>query len=287
MRRYQDAKAIMESQPTGSSELGWQSIRLAGLILLIPIVLAACQPAGDPSDEAAFWRPSALSGDIDDIPEGRDILEKMIAFMSGLEQVGFEALVTYDAIQESGQKLHFDMLQRMAMRRPDKLFWITLNDNATADSAWFDAGQFRMIKQPMNAWGEVTVAPSIPEAVAELVNEYDLDVPIADVLSGAAAQLWLDEEMASVEYVGEAWVDGSWTDHIAGRLPGVDFELWVQQGDEPFPKRLVVVYTGEEGWPTYTGRFNRWATTLPEGALPPFAIPPDGEQVEVVPVNEW
>ncbi len=276
-------------ESTATSDVG-QAPAYTGLVLvcvlLVAGVLSGCQSESTQGGDERFWRPPALAGDVGGLPDARDVVRHMVDFMAGHQQIAFEAFVTYEAVQESGQKLHFQMLQRMAMRKPDKLFWVTLHDDATVDSAWFDAGLFRMIKQPANVWGEIRVPPTIPDAVNRLTLEYDLDVPFADILAGDPAELWLGERVTSVEYVGEAWVDGAWTDHVAIRKPGVDFEMWVRQGDEPFPMRFVVVFTEEEGLPSYSARFRKWSTALPAGALPEFAPPPDGERVEVVPVHE-
>jgi hypothetical protein len=249
------------------------------------VLLAGCQAPPPPAEEN-FWRPGALTGEVDEMPDGRDVMARMAEFMSGHEQIAFEALVTYEAVQESGQKLHFDMLQRMAVSKPDRLFWVTLHDNATADSAWFDSGDFILLRQPANVWGEIDLPPNIPEAVERLVFEYDLDVPFADLLSGDPSELWLGEDVTSVEYVGEAWVDGFWTDHIAIRKAGVDFEIWIRQGEEPFPQRIHIIFTDEEGDPAYAARFRQWASILPQGAIPELSPPPGAERVEVVPVHD-
>ena len=248
-------------------------------------LLAGCQAAPPPSEED-FWRPGALTGDVDDLPDGRDVVTRMVEFMSGHGEIAFEAMVTYEAVQESGQSFHFDMLQRMAVQKPGRLFWMTLYDDATADSAWFDRGEFTLLRQPANVWGQVHLPPTIPEGVERLVFEYDLDVPFADILSGDPSQLWLGEDVTSVEYVGEAWVEGFWTDHVALRKPGLDYEIWIRQGEEPFPMRVHMIYTEEDGQPDYSARFQKWVTSLPDGALPEFSPPPGSERVEVVPVYE-
>lgn len=256
------------------------------------LVAAACQPPDSPAPEAgpeigapeeAMWRPAALAGDGMETPDARDVIDRMTEFMDTHDQLGFEALVTYEAVQESGQKLNFDLLQRMAIRQPDRLFWVTLHDDASADSAWFNRGEFTLLKQPENIWGQVNVSPSIPAAVESLVYEYNLDVPFAELLTTPD---WLGEDVTSVEYVGEAWVEGYWTDHVALRKPGADIEVWVRHGDEPFPTRLNIVYTEEQGQPSYSARFRRWITALPEGAVPTFVPPPDSEELEVVAVYD-
>jgi len=249
-------------------------------------LLAGCQAAPPPEEGDGFWTPRALTDDVGEMPDARDVVTRMGEFLRGHEQLAFEVLASYEAVQESGQKFHFDMLQRMAVRWPDRLFWATLYDDATADSAWFERGDFTLLRQPANVWGHVDVAPTIPEGVDELVYEYDLDVPFSDVLTNDPSELWLGEDVTSVEYVGEAWVEGFWTDHIALRKPGVDLEVWVRQGDEPFPMRIHIIYTEDDGAPAYSARFRKWATSLPEGSLPEFSPPPGAERVEVVPVHD-
>jgi len=265
--------------------------RIRAYAVAVLFVAGACQPPDAPSPgvgapEEAIWQPAALTGDGMEQPDPRAIISRMTEFMDTHGELGFEALVTYQAVQESGQKLNFDLLQRMALRKPDRMFWVTLYDDASSDSAWFDRGDFTLVRQPANVWGQVDVSPSIPEGVDELVYEYDLDVPFADILTTPGGELWLGEEVTSVEYVGEAWVEGYWTDHVALRKPGADIELWIRHGEEPFPMRMNITYTEEEGQPSYSARFREWVTALPEGAVPAFVPPPDSEELEIVRVNE-
>ena len=77
--------------------------------------------------------------------------------------------------------------------------------------------------------------PTIPEMVNRLSDEYDLDVPFGDILASDLADLWLGEEVTEVWWVGEAWVEGYWTDHVALRRPGADIQLWFRTDAEPFP----------------------------------------------------
>jgi hypothetical protein len=134
-------------------------------------------------------------------------------------------------------------------------------------------------------WGSVSVPSAIPDAVERLVGEYDLDVPFEDLLAVDPAERWVGEVATSVEYIGEEWVHGSWTDHVAIQKPGVDLEVWIRHGSEPFPAKIMVVLTDEEGMPSYVARFRRWSTTLPDGdATFEFTPPADAQRVDVAPV---
>jgi hypothetical protein len=258
------------------------SIRTRSLFLLMIVaVLAGCEaPTPDRT-----WTPPPLTDDALDTDDAREIVRRMSDFMTAQQGFVVEALVTYEVVQESGQKLHFHLLQRMALRKPDKLLWVTLRDDATVDSAWYGDGQFAMLKQPANIWGQVDVPSTIPEMVNLLADEYGMDVPFRDILASDPGELWLGDDVSSVWYVGEAWVEGAWTDHIALRKPGADFEVWVQKGATPFPMKMAIVFTEEEGLPSYVARFRSWSTSLPSDIRFEFTPPPGSERVEVVPVS--
>jgi hypothetical protein len=233
------------------------------------------------------WTPPALAEEDWQEPDGREVIQRHVDFMQAQQELMTEALVSYEAVQESGQKLHFDLLQRMAVRKPDKLHWVTLHDDGTIDSAWLSDGRFTLLKQPANIWGQIDAPPSISLLVDRLQDEYDLDVPFGNLLARDPEEPLLGEDVMEVWWVGEAWVEGHWTDHVAVRRPGVDFQLWVRKGDEPFVAKLAIVYTEEEGQPVYVARFRQWATSVPEAITDfTFAPPVDAEEVEVVPVTD-
>ena len=140
------------------------SLRIVSFVVASAF-LAGCQATPPPPDDVELWSPEPLTGDGDAMPEGRDVMSRMLEFLASHDQLGFEALVTYESVQESGQMLHFDMVQRMAVHKPVRLFWMTLHDDATEDSAWFDRGQFSLVKQPANVWGQIELPPSISDAV--------------------------------------------------------------------------------------------------------------------------
>ena len=251
---------------------------------LVVLALWLTQVASPAAADDGAWSPTELTGEADDLPEGREVVQRAIDFMSSHEQLLFEALSTYEAVQENGQKLQFDMLQRAAVWHPDRMFWVTLYDNATSDSAWCQEGTFTLLRQPANVWGRVSVPPTLSEAVSRVADEYRVTVPFVDLLSGDVAELWLGEDVEYVDYIGEAWAEGQWTDHVALRTPDVDVQLWFRQGDEPFPVKMAIIRTGEDGMPGFSARFREWSTTVPEGAIPEFVPPEGSEQLEIVPV---
>jgi hypothetical protein len=48
----------------------------------------------------------------------------------------------------------------------------------------------------------------------------------------------------------------------------------------------VIVFAAEEGQPTYSARFRKWALEIPDAGLFDFTPPPGSERIEVVPVSQ-
>ncbi len=261
------------------------SAQYGGAVFLLALasLFAGCQQGRQTEVEEA-WTPSRLESDQPPPADGREVIQRMADFMSAQQELMTEAFVTFAVIQDSGQLLHFDLLQRVAIRKPDKFYWRTLRDDASVDTAWFSDGRFTMFKQPANLWGQIDGPKTFYEMVTLLVEEYDIDVPFRDLLTKSPTEVWLSEDITSIVYVGEAWVEGAWSDHVALRKPGVDFEVWVRKGPEPLLAKLAITYSDAEGQPTYTARFRKWATHLSDSIDFDFTPPPDSERIEVVPV---
>lgn len=258
---------------------------VSGIVCLgiVALVIAMTGPASSANADESFWSPPPLTGDAGEIPDGREVVKRVVDFMKSHEDLRFDALFTYEVVQENGQKLQFDILQDVAIHRPKRMFWKILFDDATLETAWLQDGIFTLVRQPTNVWGRAVVPPDLSGAVVRLSEEYGITVPFIDLLSGDVEDLWLGEDVESVEYVGESWILGRWTDQVAIRKPGVDIQLWLDEGDEPFPVKMVVIRTEEEGMPGFWVRFNTWSTQLKKIDIPVFAPPEGSEQIEIVP----
>jgi hypothetical protein len=260
---------------------------LVHLSISVSIMLAGCvavdqSPGGSQSE---YWNPPSLEADAE-MPEARDVVKRMIEFMGGHDEMSAEVLLTYQAIQESGQRLHFDYVQRVAVSRSQsRMLWKTLRDDGSSDMGWIANGEFVLVKQPANLYARLEGPDSIQEMAEMLAVDYEIDVPLEDIVTGTARS-WSGDEVVEMIYVGEAFVKGRWTDHVAIRKADVDVELWIRKGDEPYPARIVAIHTGIEGNPGWVMEFRTISNTLPPAETLDVEIPEDAERVEIVPVVE-
>ena len=87
----------------------------------------------------------------------------------------------------------------------------------------------------------------------------------------------LTEDATKGVYVGTGPVGGIECDHLAFRNPRVDWQIWVQKGEQPLPLKYVITTKWITGAPQYSLRLSDWNVapqidqaqftfTAPEGA---------------------
>jgi hypothetical protein len=87
----------------------------------------------------------------------------------------------------------------------------------------------------------------------------------------------LDNLVVSADYVETTTITDVPCDHLAVRTArGVDFQVWVAQGSEPLPKRIVITYKDETGQPQFWADLSNW-NLAPQVSDALFTFtPPDG-----------
>ena len=254
-------------------------------ILIAVGLVTACQapPAEAPDEMGTVELPSLLPEVPAEFPEAIDLVRGVLTFIESQESFAFRAAGSYDAIQDDGALLQFDLFQQVLVARPDRLAWVTVRDDATVDSVYFSNGTLSLLRQPDNIYGRIEVPRTIKEMIPVVSDGYGIDVPFGDFLAGDARMLFL-EGLESSLYVGEAWLAPVWTRHVLLRKPEVDIQLWIAMGEQPLPVRVKMTWKNEPGAPSFTARFQEWRLNPPfsQDAFG-FTVPEDAERVELVP----
>ena len=60
--------------------------------------------------------------------------------------------------------------------------------------------------------------------------------------------------------LGSGVINGKECDFLAFRKDEVDFQVWIAQGDKPYPCKFVVTTRTVEGGPAYGVEFRNWKT---------------------------
>jgi hypothetical protein len=68
----------------------------------------------------------------------------------------------------------------------------------------------------------------------------------------------LQRRLTSIDYVERSSLHGKPVHHIAGRTAAVDFQVWIADGKQPLPERIVITYKAEAGQPQFRADFGKW-----------------------------
>ena len=236
-------------------------------ILLLPAVMlaaiaadAAAPSSGRPGP--AQTRP-AMPVDVHHVvpplvdPQADAILRRMSEYVSSLKEFSITADATYDEVPEPGvQKLQFSRSLRVDVRRQDHLRSVVLGDDIHR-AVWYDGRQLDVLDVARNVYCRIGTPPTIDAALEELHARYGLSVPLADLLFTDACE-GMRKNVRTGRYVGLHRVGTHNCHHLAFTQQNIDWQIWIDAGDHPFPRKLVIAHKNEPEWPQYCAVLHTW-----------------------------
>ncbi len=114
----------------------------------------------------------------------------------------------------------------------------------------------------------------------------DIVAPAGDLLYSNAFEI-LMQDVASGFVVGKSVVEGKRCDHLAFRAPHVDWQIWIQEGDKPLPRKLVITSTDVSGAPQFAVVMAQWnlAPDISDKVFD-FTPPNDAKKIDFLPAQE-
>jgi hypothetical protein len=89
------------------------------------------------------------------------------------------------------------------------------------------------------------------------MNTLDMRFPLAEIISSTLAET-LPAKVRAAYYVEQESIAGVPCDHLAFRGDQADLQIWIAQGDQPLPRRLVITYKNAPGQPQFWARLRDW-----------------------------
>jgi hypothetical protein len=249
---------------------GWPVWALACAFLALTGAPAA-------ADGESTTAEAAVSGTATPVvdPEAKALLVDMAAFLAKAPAFTVTVRGSYDAVQPSGQKIEFNELRRVAVSRPDKLRVAAEHSDGSAHELVFDGKEIAIASTPENVYATAAKPGSIDEAVVYFRKDLRMRLPLAALLvSNLPAEF--ERRVTGVEYVEETAILGAPAHHLSVQTDTVDFQVWIADGAQPLPQRVVLTYKLEEGQPQFRASFEEWKLSpAPDAARFTFT-PPEG-----------
>ena len=240
------------------------------------LVLAACgqnQGQGDAD-------PELLGPDTTINPQS--VLQDMAEVLRSTEAFYVHVEKTFDQILRDSAKVQYSGAADMSIRQPDRLH-IDYGDDLSAKEAWYDGEHFTILDHLHNVYAQVSAAPPIRNMLETLEDEYDVFLPLAGLLRPDPSTEYGEGAIAE-RYLGVHDADGWACHHLLFRGEQVDWQLWIDIGDEPLLRKVVVTYKQVEGSPQHESLLTDWELDPSfDDALFVPDLPDDAVRAEVLP----
>jgi hypothetical protein len=221
--------------------------------------------------------PIANEGVIED--EAVEALKEMSTFLMGAKTLKIEGSGSLDVVTNNGQRIQLDGNTTYKVRKPNG-FVIDYESDIKSRRFIYDGKNFTVYSPKLGFYSTVAAPPTNGEVLKAIYEKFGIALPLEDLFR------WADgtsddriQALRSAYNVGPATIDGVKTDHYAFREDDVDWEIWIEQGDQPFPRKLVIVDRNDPAKPTFMTRL-KW-TLNPAFTDADFAFVPDANAKKI------
>ena len=246
-----------------------RAIRLVGVIALVS---AGSLPQTALGDSAAADA------------EALTLLRKATGYLAGQQRFRVDTESSIEVVLTSGQKIQFDHAARLSVQRPNKLRAERRGD--LVDQVFYYDGEELTLFNPGDAYFATLPAPDTLEGMLDFAREsLDIVAPAGDLVYRDAFDI-LMQDVTSGFVVGKSAVSGVVCNHLAFRSPHADWQIWIQEGSEPLPRKMVITSRDVPNAPQFQVVMSHW-DLQPEfdAKLFDFTPPADAQGIDFLPTQ--
>lgn len=246
----------------------FREVLTVGMILaLMPALSSAAQSK---NALRSVKNPIAQEGVVQ--PAAIQALQAMSNYLRSANTLGITSQGSLDVVTNDGQRIQLDGTTTYKIRRPG--FVIDYDSDMKTRRFIYDGKTFTIYSPKLGFYASAPAPATNQETLDTIYNKFGISLPLVDLFRwNEGMDASRVKGMTAAYDVGSATIDGVETEHYAFREPNVDWEVWIQQGDKPLPKKLVIVDRTDASRPTFIARLD-WQVN-PTFADSDFSFTPD------------
>jgi hypothetical protein len=245
---------------------------------IIGICIFICQLMLSPAWSAEAPK-KAKAPDIE--PKAMEVLKQMCDYLKNLKQFSVQAEITEDVLLTSGQRIQYARSVEASVRRPDRMRAESVGDTDNRLLV-YDGKTFTLLDRTKNFYTTIAAPPDLDAALEHATQAFNLRAPLADLIYTKAYE-YLTEGVLSGFYVGLSKVQGVPCHHLAFREKDIDWQIWVEDGPTPLPRKFLITDKKAQGL-QFTAVFTKWNTSPQlEDSLFTFVAPAKAEKIDILP----
>ncbi len=168
-----------------------------------------------------------------------------------------ERSVRDERLADSDQTIEVSRTADILVARPNRLCVAVESDDGAKWTAWYDGQTIALLDRAANEYATEPFAGTIKGLLAHLVEKYGLALPLADFLHGETRET-LRASIPFATYLGIHTVAGRPCHHLLCRQPEFDWQLWVDAGEKPLPRKMTITFKQQPGHPQFETTTEDW-----------------------------
>jgi hypothetical protein len=237
-----------------------QTFKILPLVIVL-IGLAAAATAQPPEVD-----PAAIKA-----------LDAMSAHLRTLKSFQVESSTTTDEVLEDGLAIQYSANVNFLVQMPSRLR-VDVTSDRNDRRYVYDGKTFTLYARRIGYYATVPAPGTLRELDDVLSETYGIDLPLADLFRFGSPR-WNADGIKAAKDLGPGAVDGTSCQHYAFRQDEVDYQIWIQKGEFPLPRKVVITTTSDASKPQYSATY-RWnlAPSFNEEAFT-FVAPGDAKKI--------
>ncbi|MGB6193972.1 MAG: DUF2092 domain-containing protein, partial [Terracidiphilus sp.] len=215
--------------------------------LAVPMVAGRLQAQSTAAANDASASAEAKQ-DID--PDAMAALTRMGQYLRSLKAFQIEATSSRDDVLEDGQLITLDSTVNLLVRTPDRLR-VEVESPRQHRLYLYNGKEFTVFAERVNYYATAPAPDTVGKLAADLADKFGIELPLTDLFYWGGPQS-KEKEMTGAADVGPSQIGGVSCEHFAFRQAGLDWQVWIQLGDYPLPRKLVITTMTDEARPRYS-----------------------------------
>lgn len=193
-----------------------------------------------------------------DEADAKRLLKAMTDYVSAQKAISFDYDSTLDVVTPENQVIGLANSGAVILNRPDKIHASRSGGFADIEMN-FNGEALTILGKNLNAYTQIKIPGTVDHLIDELKDTYNRPLPAADLLLANSYEA-LMQGVVDIKDLGSGVVGGIECDSLAFRAKEVDWQIWIAQGDRPYPCRYSITSKLVANSPQYNVQVRNWKT---------------------------
>lgn len=180
----------------------------------------------------------------------KEVLKSMSAYTASLDRLVIRGTAFIDGRLDAGLMVSNASEVKVTVDRPGSMH-LSNFDGVTEKELFFDNGSLTLFSSDTGYYAQASVPNEIEAAAEYALEEMGIEAPLMDLIYRDVSAQMVGSEDTVMYLTDKARVGGVDCHHIAVRGPDVDLQLWIEEGDRPVPRKIMITSKWEGGAPRF------------------------------------